>query len=111
MTDRAHSPPDPTEHDRRGVPASVPAAELAEEFLTQAVAAALVDGDSWARIGDRLGVPAPHAADGGVPSDEDWQNAIVEHENARATRRHPTLPGQQESTRSPDDTPTAREAL
>ncbi|QQZ19306.1 hypothetical protein GO592_35625 (plasmid) [Rhodococcus sp. 21391] len=80
---------------------------MAEEFLTHAVAAALVDGDSWAR----LGVPAPHAADGGVPSDEDWQNAIVEHENARATRRHPTLPGQQESTRSPDDTPKAREAL
>lgn len=105
MTDRAPSPPDTTEEDRPGGPAPVPAAELAEEFLARAVAAALADGDSWAQIGERLGVPTPHAAGAGAaPSDADWQNAIAEHENLRATRRHPPLPGTQETTVPTDDT-------
>jgi hypothetical protein len=68
------------------------------------VAAALVDGDSWAQIGERLGVPPPNAAGGSTPSDEDWQNAIAEHENARATRRPPTPTGTQETTMLTDDT-------
>ncbi|WP_246872611.1 hypothetical protein [Rhodococcus sp. DMU1] len=44
------------------VPVLVPAAELAEEFLARAVAAALADGDSWTQIGERLGVPTPNAS-------------------------------------------------
>lgn len=65
MTDLiTHSPPGPTEHHRPGVPVPVlvPAAELAEEFLARAVAAALADGDSWTQIGERLGVPTPNAS-------------------------------------------------
>jgi hypothetical protein len=84
-----------TAEDRSVVDASV-SADLAEEFLTGAVAAALAEGASWSHIGERLGVPRPHPADGVSPSDEDWQNAIADRENARATRRHPSQPGTQE---------------
>lgn len=68
--------------------------ELGEELLARAVAAALVQGASWALIGARLGVPDPCAARSGCTcSDLQWQDAIVDHENARAHRIHDPLPG------------------
>ncbi|UOT08137.1 MULTISPECIES: hypothetical protein [Rhodococcus] len=64
--------------------------ELSEELLAQAVVAALKQGASWAQIGAHLGVPDPCAPPHGGCSDLQWQNAIVEHQNARAQRIHPT---------------------
>ncbi|QQZ19361.1 hypothetical protein GO592_38835 (plasmid) [Rhodococcus sp. 21391] len=63
---------------------------MSEELLAQAVVAALKQGASWAQIGAHLGVPDPCAPPHGGCSDLQWQNAIVEHQNARAQRIHPT---------------------
>ncbi|QSE87906.1 hypothetical protein JWS13_04140 (plasmid) [Rhodococcus pseudokoreensis] len=62
-----------------------PAGEQTDEFLARAVIAALTEGMSWEQIATRLGVPRPFTA-GGSPTEQDWQNAIVAHENARAGR-------------------------
>ncbi|QSE86966.1 hypothetical protein JWS14_48320 (plasmid) [Rhodococcus koreensis] len=56
------------------------------------MAAALTQGASWAQICARLGVPHPCAPDREC-SDRQWQDAIVDHENARAQRIHTTMPG------------------
>lgn len=69
-----------------------PPGELGEELLARAVTAALTQGASWAQIGARLGVPHPCAPDR-EDSDRQWQDAIVDHENARAQRIHTTMPG------------------
>ncbi|MFC9356547.1 hypothetical protein ACFTZB_08185 [Rhodococcus sp. NPDC057014] len=63
--------------------------ELSEELLARAVVDALKQGASWAQIGAHLGVPDPCARHGGC-SDLQWQDAIVEYENVRAARIHPT---------------------
>ncbi|WP_257890305.1 hypothetical protein [Rhodococcus sp. USK10] len=69
-----------------------PPGELGEELLARAVTAALTQGVSWAQIGARLGVSDPCAPDREC-SDRQWQDAIVDHENARAQRVHTTMPG------------------
>ncbi|WP_016885065.1 MULTISPECIES: hypothetical protein [unclassified Rhodococcus (in: high G+C Gram-positive bacteria)] len=58
-----------------------------DELLAKAVGAALAAGMSWAQIGGRLGVPNP-AAGQDVVTDQDWQEAIVAHENARVSRHN-----------------------
>ncbi|WP_225858176.1 hypothetical protein [Rhodococcus wratislaviensis] len=79
--------------DGRGQPGDDPDAshdagigERTDDLLTRAVAEALAAGTSWAQIGARLGVPPPAADDHGVVSDVAWQEAIVAHENERASR-------------------------
>ncbi|MFD9663474.1 hypothetical protein ACFWAY_17900 [Rhodococcus sp. NPDC059968] len=64
-----------------------PPGEQTDEFLARAVTAALAEGMSWEQIATRLGVPPPPTS-GGAPTDQDWQNAIAAHENARAQRIH-----------------------
>jgi hypothetical protein len=65
-----------------------PLEERAGELLAGAVADALAEGTSWSQIGARLGVPPPTTADGGTPTDRDWQNAVAHHENTGAQQRH-----------------------
>ncbi|MDT2006521.1 hypothetical protein FXW78_21115 [Rhodococcus opacus] len=60
---------------------------MGEELLAEAITAALTQGGSWAQIGARLGFPDP-CAPSGACSDLQWQNAIVDLENARAHRTH-----------------------
>ncbi|MGW4336684.1 hypothetical protein ACWEK5_28325 [Rhodococcus koreensis] len=58
-----------------------------DELLARAVIEALKAGRTWAQIATQLGVPPPPSA--GRPADmteHDWQEAIITHENARATR-------------------------
>ncbi|MDT2009423.1 hypothetical protein FXW78_46435 [Rhodococcus opacus] len=72
---------------------------MGEELLAQAVTAALTQRASWAQIGARLGVPDPCAPHPICEcSDLQWQNAIVDHENARAQRIHTNEPGPQTGT-------------
>ncbi|MGV9870250.1 hypothetical protein [Rhodococcus koreensis] len=33
-------------------------------------------------------VPGPTTAEGGTPTDRDWQNAVADRENTRAQQRH-----------------------
>ena len=56
--------------------------EQDEELLARSVIDALAGGRSWEQIGTRLGVAAPTAHSGPV-TDRDWQEAVVDHENAR----------------------------
>lgn len=53
-----------------------------EELLARSVIDALAGGMSWEQIGTRLGVAAPTAY-GSKATDRDWQEAVVDHENAR----------------------------
>lgn len=59
-----------------------PPGEEDEELRARSVIDALARGLSWEQIGTRLGV-APPAAHGGPATDRDWQDAIVDHDNAR----------------------------
>ncbi|MFC9360768.1 hypothetical protein ACFTZB_29870 [Rhodococcus sp. NPDC057014] len=58
--------------------------EQRDEVLARAVIDALADGMTWEQIGARLGVPRPSRHD--AVTDREWQDAIVDHENARAQR-------------------------
>ncbi|BAH56183.1 hypothetical protein ROP_pKNR-00910 (plasmid) [Rhodococcus opacus B4] len=64
---------------------AVPGGVQTEDLLTRAVIEALKAGKSWAHIATQLGVPPPSTCDH-VATDRDWQEAIVDHENARAAR-------------------------
>lgn len=79
--------------------AGVTAGEQRDELLARAVIDALAEGMSWEQIAARLGVPRP--ARHGTITDRDWQDAIVDRENARAQRIQPEPP----QARDPDDAP------
>lgn len=70
-----------------GAPNAVSVGKQTDELLAKAVGEALAAGMSWAQIGGRLGVPNP-AAGQDVVTDQDWQEAIVAHENARVARHN-----------------------
>jgi len=57
-----------------------------EDLLTRAVIEALRAGTPWAQIATQLGAPPPAARDHADPTEHDWQEAIIAHENARAAR-------------------------
>ncbi|MGW4339568.1 hypothetical protein ACWEK5_43315 [Rhodococcus koreensis] len=86
MHHHAHTPTNRPAEDPDALQEPVSAGERAEELLARAVATALTEGTSWSQIGARLGVPPPTSADGGAPTDRDWQNAIADHENTRAQK-------------------------
>ena len=65
---------------------AVSGGDQSDDLLTRAVIEALKAGRSWAHIANQLGVPPPAARDHLAPTDRDWQEAIVAHENARAAR-------------------------
>lgn len=75
-----------------------PPGEQTDEFFARAIIDALTEGMSWEQLATRLGVLRPSTA-GGSPTEQDWQNAIVAHENARAGRIHA------EKRPSPSDPP------
>jgi hypothetical protein len=89
--------------------AGVGVGEQRDELLARAVIDALVDRMSWEQIAARLGVPRPtrHTA----VTDRDWQDAIVDRENARAQRIQPGTadtagtPGGEEPTTAPRQPP------
>ncbi|WP_280783915.1 TetR/AcrR family transcriptional regulator [Rhodococcus opacus] len=67
------------------------AGEQRDELLARAVIEALAEGMSWEQIGARLGVSRPSRS--GTVCDRDWQDAIVDQENARARRIQPGTTG------------------
>ncbi|RZL74000.1 MAG: hypothetical protein EOP32_35895 [Rhodococcus sp. (in: high G+C Gram-positive bacteria)] len=67
-------------------PDAVSGDDQADDLLTLAVAEALVAGMSWAQIAAQLGVPPPTVPDHAAVTDQEWQEAIVAQENARAAR-------------------------
>jgi hypothetical protein len=87
--------------------AGAPAGEQRDELLARAVIDALVEGMSWEQIGARLGVPRPTRP--AAVTDRDWQDAIVDRENARAQRiqPEPPQPGNPPGTAPSDDATTS----
>jgi hypothetical protein len=79
------------------------AGEQRDELLARAVIEALAEGMSWAQIGARLGVSRPSRP--GTVCDRDWQDAIVDHENARARRIQPGPPEGRSPHRDPATAP------
>lgn len=67
-------------------PDAVSCGDQADDLLTRAVAEALVAGMSWAQIAAQLGVPPPTGPDHAAVTDQEWQEAIIAQENARAAR-------------------------
>ncbi|MDF3313408.1 hypothetical protein P3H15_51855 [Rhodococcus sp. T2V] len=65
---------------------AVTGGDHSDELLARAVIEALKAGKSWAQIAAQLGVPPRSAGSPADMTDHDWQEAIVAHENARATR-------------------------
>ncbi|MGW5152880.1 hypothetical protein [Rhodococcus koreensis] len=65
---------------------AVTGGDRTDELLARAVVEALKAGRTWAQIAAQLGIPPPSADGTADMTDHDWQEAIVAHENARATR-------------------------
>ncbi|WP_216854628.1 hypothetical protein [Rhodococcus opacus] len=86
----------PRQRDRDDAAPSRRRGERGEELLARAVAATLAQGTSWAQLAAHLGVPDPCTTPHCTCSDLHWQNAIVEHENARSHRVH--TPGPEPDT-------------